>query len=382
MNVHSANWVVPISSPPIRDGAIAVDARGTIVAVGPRREIARLGPVIAHDGILMPGLVNAHAHVELSHLRGAVPGGDGLAAWIDRLLQVRTPPERAEIVEAARTLVERGTVAIGDVSNEGAAAAQLRAAGLAVVDFDEQLSPRGTLRPTRADAIATAHATYTCSAEAIKAIASRTRGRIASIHVEEDPGEASLLTDASGPMADFLAARGFVPEGLPCGKRPIELLDALGVLGAHTLLVHLTVADEAQLELAARRGAIGVLCPRSNLYIGHRLPPFRKIRAAGLPIALGSDSLASSPSLDVLADAAVLAQAGADPAWLLAAATLGGARALGFAQLGALEPGLRPGLIHLAAGAVADPLAFVAHEGHAAPVTRLDRPEKSREVRW
>src|SRR5262249_10858079 len=112
---------------------------------------------------------------------------------------------------------------------------------------------------------------------------------------------------------------------------------------------------------------------RSNRHITGRLPPFREVRAAGLRVALGTDSLASSPSLDVLGEAQALARAGAVPAWLISAATDGGARALACPLIGALERGRRPGLT--AGGdrgrTVEDPCSFVAHEGADAGVERL-----------
>src|SRR6202012_1257406 len=129
-----------------------------------------------------------------------------------------------------------------------------------------------------------------------------------SIHVEEDAAEAAWLVDGTGPFADFLRERG-APPSAPIGQRPIAWLDSLGALGAGTLLVHLTVADAPSLELAARRGCIAVLCPRSNVHIGGRLPDVAAIRAAGLRVALGTDSLASCAPLDVLGDVQRLARA-------------------------------------------------------------------------
>jgi cytosine/adenosine deaminase-related metal-dependent hydrolase len=137
--------------------------------------------------------------------------------------------------------------------------------------------------------------------------------------------------------------------------------------------VHLTVADSDSLDRAARNGCIAVLCPRSNLHIGGRLPPTGGIRAAGLRVALGSDSLASSPTLDVLGDVQALARAGVEPEWLVRAATVGGATALGAAHLGALSVGKRPGLIALGDDqqGVRDPMTWIAHEGADAPVRRI-----------
>jgi cytosine/adenosine deaminase-related metal-dependent hydrolase len=381
MRIHVAPWVVPIASPPLRDGAVAVDERGVVHAIGRASELARpstslrpTGGVREHRGVILPGLVNAHAHVELSHM-ARVPGGDGLVPWIRRLLATRANDAEREsrVAEAAATyLLSRGTVAVADVSNEGHAAGPLRAAGIELVDLHEFVAPRSVGRPVRPGSIPTAHATYTVGAGAMRELADQSDGRIRSIHVEEDPAEAMYLVEGSGPMAELLDARDVRPEGTPSGKRPIEHLDALGVLGPGTLLVHLTFAPPASLALARVRGAIGVLCPRSNLHITGKLPPFAAIHASGLPVALGSDSLASSPSLDVLAEAQTLARAGADPAWLLAALTDGGARALALPHLGAIAPGRKPGLIAIGdARNLEDPVAWLAHDAADAPVERI-----------
>lgn len=374
MRIHVAPWIVPIASPPLRDGAVAVDERGVVHAVGPARELAANGGVYEHRGVILPGLINAHAHVELSYM-DRVPGGDGLVPWIRRLLATRganVEREAGAAEAAAAYLVSRGTVAVADVSNEGRVAGALRAAGIELVDLHEYVAPRSLGRPTRPGAIPTAHATYTVGASSLRELADRSDGRIRSIHVEEDPAEAMYLLEGSGPMAELLDERDVRPEGTPSGKRPVEHLDALGVLGPGTLLVHLTFAPPPSLALARVRGAIGVLCPRSNLHITGKLPPFAAIRTAGLAVALGSDSLASSPSLDVLAEAQVLARAGADPAWLLAALTDGGARALALPHLGAIAPGRKPGLVAIGeAGNLEDPVAWLAHEAADAPVERI-----------
>lgn len=377
MTVHVAPFVVPISSPPLRDGAVVVDGRGVVRAVGPARELARTGDAVEHDGILLPGLINAHAHVELSHL-GLIPGGDGLVPWVRRLLALRlTSFDATREAEAARKeaerLAERGTVAVADVSNDGRVAAHLRAAGVELLDLHELVAFDDLPHPIRPGAVGTPHATYTVGVPAMQRLAASADGRIRSIHVEEDPAEAAWLVDGAGPMSELLRERGAAPTGTPSGRRPVEHLDALGVLGPDTLLVHLTCAGPATLALAASRGAVAVLCPRSNRHITGRLPPFQEVRAAGLRTALGTDSLTSSPSLDVLGEVKELARAGAEPAWLLHAVTEGGAQALGFAHLGSLAVGRRPGLIVVGAGVrgVADPLAFVAHEGADVPVERV-----------
>jgi cytosine/adenosine deaminase-related metal-dependent hydrolase len=377
--VHAAPWVVPIASPPVRDGAVVLDG-ARVVTCGRLDELRAFGPMVEHAGVLAPGFVNAHTHVELSHLAAQVPGGDGLAPWIRRLLDERGKMPQARALEsaasAARAMAARGTVAVIDVTNEGATGPLLRAAGLEALVLEERVALDGAPDVRAGDGhVPTAHSTYTCDAAALAAIAAATSGRVRSIHVEEDPAEAQLLVERSGPLYELLSERR--PERAHAlggvGRRPVDWLDALGVIGRGTLLVHLTFADGASLALAARRGAMAVLCPRSNLHISGKLPHVDRIRAAGLRVALGTDSLASSPSLDVLGEVQALARAGVEPAWLLECATLGGARALGRTDLGALRSGARPGLVELGDGArtLADPVAWLAFEGADAPARRI-----------
>jgi len=349
-----APWVIVPGAPPLRDAAVSVDEDGVLAAVGRAVDFARL-PVSECRGVIMPGLVNAHTHLELSHLR--VDGGDGLVPWIRRMLATRTPPEPAAIEAAVRALEARGTVAVADVSNTGASAAALARSSLTAAVFLEVVAPRpaeGMPEPPAAPGVVTAHSTYATHEAALR------RTGAASIHVEEDPAEAEWLLAGTGPLA------GLLPPGGAPGLRPVAYLDRLGLLGPQTLLVHMTCADDASIQLAVRRGATSVLCPRSNLHIGGRLPPWRALRAAGARVALGSDSLASADSLDVLADAAVLARDGAEPAWLVDAATRAGAAALGLPA--------PPGWIEVGDSArfLRDPLAWLAFEGAGAPVRRLD----------
>jgi cytosine/adenosine deaminase-related metal-dependent hydrolase len=363
MIFHSAPWVLPISAPPIADGVVAVDDRGVIRGIGRREDLRATGTHIAHTGVILPGLVNAHAHVELSGL-ARIPGGDGLAPWISRLLAVRATPDARAIEIAARQLHARGTVAVADVANTDIAAPILRAAGIEVLDLDERVALGKPLAPPRPGAVRTPHSVYTCGELSLSQI-----GRIASIHIEEDPAEAGHAVEGAGPIAELLRSRG--APVVPVGKRPLPFLDELGLIGEGTLLVHLTFADDSSLRRAAARKAVAVLCPRSNRHITGHLPPFARMRELGLRVALGSDSLASSPTLDVLGDVQCLVRAGAVATWLLQASTLHGANALRMPHLGALEPGRRPGIIKIGDRPVPDPVAFVANEGADAPVERL-----------
>jgi cytosine/adenosine deaminase-related metal-dependent hydrolase len=394
--VISAPWVVPIVSPPLPDGAVAIDGDGRVVAVGPRREIVAAWPGLPEErgkGALLPGLVNAHTHLELAHVRGEVPGGSGLVAWVGELLGVArpgSPDARAAAASAATSAVALGTAAIGDVGNTVAAVAGIGAAGLKGIFFHELV---GSREARTGDALADAarerdahiaehgwpadlayvpapHAPYSVGPDLFKRIfaaAART-GRATSVHVAEGQGELALLLDGEGPWVEILESMG-VPRGSRTpGLRPVPYLASLGAFdGPHPpLLVHMVLAGEEDRALARRHQAPIVLCPRSNLHVAGRLPDVPSMVAEGLDLALGTDSLASAPDLSLWGEMKALA--GAFPqvpaATWLRAATATGARALGLGALGAITPGKRPGLIDVTVDATRDPVAALVRETH------------------
>jgi cytosine/adenosine deaminase-related metal-dependent hydrolase len=211
----------------------------------------------------------------------------------------------------------------------------------------------------------TPHTLYTTHADVVRRLlaAARDRGLRASVHVAEHPGERRFLEKGDGPVAQWYETRLKLRRDLlewP-GESPIAFADALGALAPDVLAVHLTDALPAEIDLVARRGATVVLCPRSNLHIETRLPPLLALRAAGIVPALGTDSLASNASLDVLAEARALHDRfPAVPAVeLVGMATWAGARALGRTDVGRIARGARPGLIAIEGDVGADPSAFV-----------------------
>jgi len=384
----SAPWVVPIVSPPVREGALALDDAGAIVAVGRRRDlVATLGdlPEERGDGALVPGLVNAHTHLELAHLQGAVPGGAGLVAWVGKLLSIARPSSseaRAAAAAAAKAAVDLGTAAVGDVGNTVAAVGGIAAAGLQGVFFHELV---GSREARTGDALADAarerdehtrahgwpaqlayvpapHAPYSVGAELFRRIfaaAART-GQATSVHVAEGQGELALLLDGTGAWVEILESMG-VPRGSRTpGLRPVPYLASLGAFDGPRppLLVHMVLAAEEDRALARRHDAPVVLCPRSNLHVAGRLPDVRAMVAEGLSLALGTDSLASAPDLSLWGEMKTLAAAFPDlpPATWLTAATAAGARALGREALGAFAAGKRPGVIDVALDDPGDPV--------------------------
>lgn len=359
-----AGFVLPIESAPIPDGAVAV-ADGRVAWLGsaassgrPSWPLRDLGP-----GVLLPGLVNAHTHLELSALGGRVAGGS-FTEWAASVVATRPlvgPEAGREAVRVALAELERGgTVAVGDVSNRLEHLDLLGGSGLSAVVFYEQLGwdparARETLdradarlrelvAPANVTARLAAHAPHSVSPELLRGLAAR--GGPAAMHLAESPEEVRFLSRGDGPWREFLRARaGNVPFAAP-GLSPVAYAEGLGLLHPGLVAAHCIHVDAGDIGRLARHGVSVVACPRSNRALGVGVPPVPALLAAGVNLALGSDSLASAPTLDVLDDALALRRefpalpAGA----LVRAATRGGALALGFDQLGSLAPGRRAAL--------------------------------------
>jgi cytosine/adenosine deaminase-related metal-dependent hydrolase len=390
MRIVHADAVVTADSDPIVDGAVVVDG-AEVVDVGPAGELLprHAGAAVERvRGVVMPGLVNAHTHLELSALRGQVPGGAGFVPWVEQMLGARAEaqPEQdaAAIERAVDDLHAFGTAAVGEVSNSLLAVRALARRGIGGIVFHEVFGvekealerrvadmPRAVAEsvgewPSGDLAYAPApHTLYTTHPDVVRRIVreARERGLRSSVHLAEHSAERSFLERGGGPIPDWYLTRLKIPRERVAwpGKSPVAFADELGALGPHVLAVHLTDARNDELELIARREAPVVFCPRSNLYIETRLPPLIAARAAGLLPALGTDSLASNASLDVLAEARALGDRFSTvPAKeLLRMATWQGARALGRPDLGRIARGARPGLFAIDGDPGADPSAFV-----------------------
>jgi cytosine/adenosine deaminase-related metal-dependent hydrolase len=364
MEILAAGWVLPIDGAPLRDGRVAV-AGGRVVWVGRDGEPGRPDGPVRHlgAGVLLPGLVNAHCHLELSHLAGKLAlEAEGFVPWVEGVVASRgrhTETEMAAAVDAAISGLEaRGTVAIGDVSNTLAHLERLRASSLRAVVFLELLA----FDPARAEATLAwgeglvrdrqsalregleleiaAHAPHSVSPELLRLLVAR--GRPSTIHLAESPEEVSFLADGGGTWPVFLAARGLGHVAwTPPGQSPVRYAASLGLLQPRMLAAHGVQLDDADRALLREHGVHVVLCPRSNANLGVGTADVPALVAAGVKLALGSDSLASVQSLDVLEDAVALRRLfpGLAPAAILEMATRGGAEALGFTKLGAIAPG-------------------------------------------
>jgi cytosine/adenosine deaminase-related metal-dependent hydrolase len=379
--VYSARWLLPVASPAIEGGALAVEG-ARIVGVGAREELLARFPDAAREefgeAVIMPGLVNCHSHLELTAMRGYLEDvEDYFLAWLRKLTVARMERMTADDlrVSAAWGAVEAlraGVTCVGDASDSGATtAAALGEVGLRGVVFQEAFGPDPSaageqaarlrekvsrLRESETELVkagVSPHAPYTVSAPLFESLAeyALAEGLPLMIHAAESRAEQLFMLEGAGPFAEVLRWRGV--EWRAPGVSTIQYLKNLGVLRARPLLAHCIHADDADIAAIANAGAPVAHCPKSNAKLGHGRAPFAAMLRAGLNVGLGSDSVAANNNCDLLEEArtALLASRAAGDRLedermvsagdVLRAATLGGARALGLGQrVGALAEGL------------------------------------------
>jgi cytosine/adenosine deaminase-related metal-dependent hydrolase len=371
MIAHVSKWVLPVSGPPIRDGAVVVQG-DRIVAVGPAAEVlSGFSGLICEPGhgAILPGVVNCHVHLEFSALAGKVPPQSRWEDWLETTLaaQGALAPEEivAGIPQAIEALRESGAVLVGEVTNTGASWPLLEAGPLSYHLFYEclgfDLLKKFNLpeifpwfdRPEVAGTnwiSAAAHAPYSVSAPLFRAIGKWNLGRSGPqmVHLAESRAELAFLANGNGFFEGLLKRRGrWVPGFQPPGVSPTAYLEDLGFLGPRTLAVHGTQLTPGDCDLLAATQTWLVLCPRANRYTGAGAPPVPDLLKAGVNLALGTDSLAGNWDLNLFGEMLWLYQN--FPAWpgalWLRLATLNGAQALGRdRELGSLEPGKKAAL--------------------------------------
>jgi cytosine/adenosine deaminase-related metal-dependent hydrolase len=264
---------------------------------------------------------NAHCHLELSHLHGAIRPGLPFVDWLDRLVSLKLARGREESAAAARRALKamhgRGVAALLDIDAMGTSPAILADSPVASMSFSEVLA----VAPDRCDAsfqsalnrqraVAGArpvrglspHAPYSVGRDLIRRVVRHARdcGQVLCIHCAEIAEETQMLQHGRGPLLEFLRDRGLIPPNWQHpGLRPVEYLHDVGALGPDVLLVHLNDLTEEDLRLVASTGTRAVVCPGTHVYFGRGPFPLERLLRAGVTTYLGTDSLASNDALDM-----------------------------------------------------------------------------------
>ena len=351
--IFAADLVLPVSSPPIRDGALLVD-NGRIAAVGQLSDVRRDNPGVEVRRFprhaIVPGAVNVHAH--LGFRRGDAPMGGSFSRWVMELVS-RLPEKEAWTPEAARgsarEALESGTTFITDSSPFGECLPQLVEAGLAGIVFAEFFpflfdSPEEAVDaiekkvfdlreglPARIAVEMSVHAPYTVDPESswLAAMRVRSRGERLSAHLSESPEEVEFVREGTGGGLENVF--GVRADWGGVGVSPVHYAESVGLLWPGTIAAHLaTDVSGEDIEVLTRTGVAAAHCPRSNEYLGCGVSPVPEMLERGIRVGMGTDGLWSSPSMNLFEEALfAVGLHGMSGEVGLALATLCGARALG-----------------------------------------------------
>jgi cytosine/adenosine deaminase-related metal-dependent hydrolase len=384
VTLHCAPVVLTMTGEPLQDGAVLVEG-DRVVAVGSRTELSA-DRVREWPGVLLPGLVNAHAHLEYGPpFADLATSGLPFAQWIAELTRRRQGMTEQDWQVAARgsahQLLKSGTTAVADVVSIGPAVAVAASLGLQGVSYGELAGVDDKGWPValqRLEGILAAgaegispHTLYTLSTSVFRSMVTtaRERGLRLHPHLAETADEAEFVLAGTGPFADFVARFGldFELHGVGSGTTPTRHCDELGGLGPDVHVAHGVHVDADDRALLRERQTVVALCTRSNAVLQAGEAPVADYLTEGNPVALGTDSLASSPDLDLLAEARATRDLARRQGLerpeeaLVRALTLGGAQAVG-QDLGTIREGARADLAVFDVPVDGDPyVALVEH---------------------
>jgi len=371
--ILKARWILPITSPPIENGAIVIEG-DRITAIEAAQNFASAEMEDLDGAIIMPGLVNSHTHLELSHLQGLINKPRDLPEWLLRILAHQQDLSKVELEKLTPRAIEKGVdeclnvgvSTLGDISRFCHLTRLLLKRGpLRIVSYGEVLGI-GTRRHLVADRLRIAanrehnsefltaalspHAPYSVETAGAKSIIEQARlyDMQTCIHLAETVEEIQFLQTGQGRFREMLEMIGIWDDKIDIlPKTPVRWAHALNLLGPECLIAHGNYLDEDEIDLLCASGASVAYCPRTHAYFGHQPHPLMKLIGGGVNVCVGTDSLGSAPSLSVLEELIMIhelyPELSADI--ILALGTINGARALGLAQsVGSLQKGKKADL--------------------------------------
>ena len=365
----SADYIFPVSSEPINDGIVVIDESGVIVDIidgGRRSEIS--ATIELYQGIIIPGFVNSHCHLELSHMHGKIPKGAGLVSFISAIISQRSADEY-QVMAAMKTYDElmfaNGIVAVGDISNNKLSKSVKQNSRIYYHTFIELLG----FDPLRAETVFqkaldlkadftplpasfAPHAPYSVSAELFSILKNYAEDHenLFSMHNQESESENEFFLHKSGPFIDFYKMLNLNISFFQArSKTSLQALLTLFPVNQKIVLVHNTFTNLEDIAAVknSKKNITWCLCPNANLYIEQRLPDLALLLNSELNLTVGTDSLASNDKLCILSELKTIKEHFSElpSSQIIRWATLNGAQFLGIdSKFGSIEKGKTPGL--------------------------------------
>lgn len=355
---YRAGWIVINSETILENGFIDIE-NNTVKEYGSKKNLTFACKDLG-EGVILPHFFNCHTHLELSALKGKIPWDMGFESWVKTLLIEREKLSEDEILKGIRVgideLINSGSLSVGEISTLFKSFDPINKSILSGVYFKEYLGGiteyEGIAENNKVITSYAGHAPHTTSPFLLKLLKKETDKKHLpfSIHLSESVEEKEFIQNGKGKWAEFLTARGidYKKWKLP-SKSPVKYVSELNILDEKTLCVHLCNADRSDLKVIKESGSKVCLCPSSNINLHGYLPDFEAISELGVEFCLGTDSLSSSKSLDILNETRFLSERFSifSPKTLFEAATVNGAKALGMKTKGTLDKGMRAPFLYI-----------------------------------
>ena len=369
MRIIQASYIIPLNAAPIKNGYLFIEDDGTVIHLTDITPITNDFEVEVYEGILCPGFINTHCHLELSNMKEVMPEGSGLPKFVSQIPTRRNEcalDPVASIKAGDQEMVDAGIVAVGDISNttdtlevkkasvikyhsfveifglDKNQATTLLTKGLKVVEDYNAAEISASLVP---------HAPYSLSPALLEGIYAKSKNQLLSIHHQETPSENELFLEGKGDLADVFTGKGLdISSQMGFGKNSSQysLLQYLPK-EQKVLLVHNTCSTAVDIDHVENHftNAYWCTCPKANWYIERSLPDYDLWRVKSLKITVGTDSLASNDTLSILEEIKLIQKSfpHISTETLLEWACKNGAEFFGYSKLGSFATGNNPGII-------------------------------------
>ena len=403
-----ADWILPITSPPIKDGVMIVNGN-VIKAMGIKRELSSFpcdGTIDCSGRILLPGFINAHTHLELTGFRGRIKKGLSFTDWAREVVSIRRGLNGNEITSAIKDgldeLISSGVTTVGDFSQTGITRDILNEKGLKGTVFlefagfnpelkdeiirqlkekvDKILNPKLKIENRKSKIGIAPHAPYSVSIELLKESHGLAKGKILpmAMHIAEMPEEIEFIKSGSGAIRDLLIEFSvWNDEWKAPNTTPVKYLHTLGILKG-TTGIHLNIVTEDDIRILKENDVSVVYCPGSNKWFGRNWKyPLKEFLKNNINVAIGTDSLSSNERLNMFYEMRTIKEnfPDIDNNTILKMATINGARAIGFeGEIGEIAIGRKADIIgiDIEDSSIKDPVEYVINSAEKVSFIMVD----------